>query len=132
MRGQRQRHLVKANINIRLMIDFQGLFGDSPHKINARHESYKFKCAANGLRAFRPIRNGFQLKIDFFGGQGWHNGKSILVPTGAAPIAAAGTFVDAGPSAGFTVFTPTPFISWPASMCAACRFCLSVQLDLSP
>jgi len=59
MRGERQRHLVKTNINIRMMIDFLSAFGDSPHKSDAHQESLKLEGAANGLRAFRPIRNGF-------------------------------------------------------------------------
>ncbi len=43
MGGKRQCHLVKTYINIRLMIDFESLFGDSAHKINARHESFNLK-----------------------------------------------------------------------------------------
>ena len=73
MRGERQRHLVKADVYIRVMIDFLSLFGDSTHKIYAFHESLKLECAANGLRAFRPIRNRFQAKADLFGGQGSHD-----------------------------------------------------------
>ena len=68
MRGQRQRHLVKTYVNIRLMIYFQCLLGDATHKIYARHESFKFERSANGLRVFRPTRNGFQVKLDLTGG----------------------------------------------------------------
>ena len=84
MRGKRQRHLVKTDVNIRMVIDFQGLFGDPTHKIYARHEFIKLECAANGLRSRRPIRNRFQLKGDLFSGQGWHNSKFILVALGTA------------------------------------------------
>jgi hypothetical protein len=42
-----------------MMIDFLSLFGDPPHKRDAHQESLKLEGAANGLRAFRPIRNGF-------------------------------------------------------------------------
>jgi hypothetical protein len=35
MRGQRQRHLVKTNINIRMVVDFLRSPGDSVDKINA-------------------------------------------------------------------------------------------------
>ena len=63
-----------------MMIDFQGLLGDPPHKINARHEVLKLECADDGLRAFRPVRNGFQVEVGLFCGQGWHNSKLIIVP----------------------------------------------------
>ena len=79
MRGERQRHLVKTDVNIGVMIDFLSLFGDSTHKGYARHEIVKLERAANGFRAFRPIRNGRQVKVYFFGGQGWHNFKLIFV-----------------------------------------------------
>ena len=79
MRGERQFHLVKTNINIRMMIDFLSSFGDSTHKGYARHEIVKLERAANGFRAFRPIRNGRQVKVCFFGRQGWHNFKFIFV-----------------------------------------------------
>jgi hypothetical protein len=35
MRGQRQRHLVKTNINIRMVVDFLRSPGDPVDKINA-------------------------------------------------------------------------------------------------
>jgi hypothetical protein len=35
MRGELQRHLVKTNINIRMMIDFLSFPGDPVDKINA-------------------------------------------------------------------------------------------------
>jgi len=110
MRGECQRHLVIADVNVRLMIDFQGLFGDAAHKIYARHESLKLECAANGLRVLRPVRNGFQLKIDLLDVQGWHNNyKLIRVSPGAALFAAAGKFVDRGPGACFGGFHADTF-----------------------
>lgn len=75
MRGERQRHLVKTDVNVRMMIVFLSLFGDPPHKGDAGHESIKLKSAADGFRAFRPIRHGFQAEVNVFGGQGWHNGN---------------------------------------------------------
>ena len=59
MRGERQRDLVKADVNIGVMIDFLSLFGDSTHKSYARRESFKLKRATNRFRPFRPIRNRF-------------------------------------------------------------------------
>jgi hypothetical protein len=42
-------------------------------------KSFKFECAANDVRALRPIRNGFQLKIDLFSVQDWHNFNLTVV-----------------------------------------------------
>ena len=43
----------------------------------------------NGLRAFRPVRNGLQVQLDLFGRQGWHNDQFQFL-AGAALFAAAG------------------------------------------
>src|SRR5665647_3741117 len=59
MRGELQRHLVKTNINIRMVIDFLSFPGDPVDKINALQESLKLKCPQNCLSAFRPVRDGF-------------------------------------------------------------------------
>ena len=58
MRGERQRHLVKTDVNVGVMIDFLSLFGDSTHKSYSRHEIVKLERAANSLPAFRPVRDG--------------------------------------------------------------------------
>jgi hypothetical protein len=92
------------------MIGLQSLFGDSAHKINARREPLKLEGATNGLCAFIPLGYRFQLKLDLLGGQGCHNGKSILVSTGAALFAAAGEFIDGCPSAGFGDFHTHAFL----------------------
>jgi hypothetical protein len=51
-----------------VVIDFLGLPGNPIDKIHAFQEALEFKGAKNCLRAFGPIRNGFQAKIDLFGG----------------------------------------------------------------
>ena len=57
MRGKRQHHLVKTNINIRMVIEFLRLLGDAVHEGEAVQEVRKLESAADGLRAFRPIGN---------------------------------------------------------------------------
>jgi hypothetical protein len=85
-------------------------FDHAVDEFNAIKESLKLESPKNGLRALRPIRNGFQVKVDLFGGQGWHNIELFLVPAGAALFAAAGEFVDGGPSAGFGGFQAETFL----------------------
>jgi hypothetical protein len=110
VRGERQRHLVITNINVGMMVELLSQFGDAVDEFNAIKESLKLESPKNGLRALRPIRNGFQVKVDLFGGQGWHNIELFLVPAGAALFAAAGEFVDGGPSAGFGGFQAETFL----------------------
>jgi hypothetical protein len=73
MRGERQRHLVITDVNVGMVIELLRPLGDAIHKGEAVQEVRKLESAADGLRAFRPIGNDFQLNGDFFGGQGWHN-----------------------------------------------------------
>jgi hypothetical protein len=68
MRGQLQRDLIKANINVRMALAFLGFPGDPFDKSDAFQEPLKFVGSKNRLSAFRPIRNGFQVKTDLFGG----------------------------------------------------------------
>jgi hypothetical protein len=82
MRGELQRDFVKANINIRMVFQFLGLLGDSTHKSDAHQEPLKLKCAVKGMSLLRPIRDGFQVKADFIGVQGWHNLKLIFSSPG--------------------------------------------------
>ena len=109
MSGEHQRHLVITNVNIRMMIHFQCLFGNPAHEIYAHRELLKLECATDGLHAFGPIRNRFQVKADLFCGQGWHDIKSILVSPGAAFFTTAGEFVDGGPSPRFRGFGADTF-----------------------
>jgi hypothetical protein len=110
-----------------MMIDFLGQFGDAAHKRYAGQESVKLESAANGFRAFRPVRNGLQVKVDFFGGQGRHNNnKSIPVPPGAALFAAAGEFVDGGPGMSFRIFHADAFFLVAGLDVGRLTFCLSV------
>ena len=60
MRGERQRHVVITNINIRMMLVFFGSLGDPAHKRDARQEARKLEGAAKTLRLDRPFRDGFQ------------------------------------------------------------------------
>lgn len=73
MRGERQRHLVKTNINIRMVVELLRSLGDPVDESDAYQEVRKLKGAADGLRAVRPSGNGFQVPGDLFGGQGWHD-----------------------------------------------------------
>jgi hypothetical protein len=57
MRGERQRHLIKTNINIRMMIDFLSFPSDTVDEGDAVQKTLKPKCAANGLRALGPVRD---------------------------------------------------------------------------
>ena len=59
MRGERERHLVKTDVNIGMVIDFLSALGDAVHKGNAHQESLELKCPMNSLGAFRPVWNGF-------------------------------------------------------------------------
>jgi hypothetical protein len=59
MRGERQRHLFKTNINIWIMIEVLGYTGNAVDEGNTVQESFKIKCAANGLCALRPVRDCF-------------------------------------------------------------------------
>ena len=68
VRSERQRHLTKTNVDIRMVIDLLGLPGDPVDKIDAFQKSLKAEGATNGLRAFRPVRQGLQLKTDLFRG----------------------------------------------------------------
>jgi hypothetical protein len=68
MRGQLQRNLIKANVNVRMVIAFLGFPGDPFDKGDAFQEPLKFVGPKNRLSAFRPVRNGFQVKTEMFGG----------------------------------------------------------------
>jgi hypothetical protein len=68
MRGQLQRDLIKANVNVRMVIAFLGFPGDPFDKGDASQEPLKFVSPKNRLSTFRPVRNGFQVKTDLFGG----------------------------------------------------------------
>jgi len=50
----------------------------------------------------------------------------MTLSAGAALFAVAEELVNGGPSPRFCGFSQMPFFSWPAPMCAACRFCFSV------
>jgi hypothetical protein len=68
MRGQLERDLIKANINVRMVIAFLGFPGDPFDKGDASQETLKFVSPKNRLSTFRPVRHGFQVKTDLFGG----------------------------------------------------------------
>jgi len=59
MRGKRQRHPVKTNIYIGMVVHFFGIHGDTIDKSDAAYEPRKIKSAANGLLTLRPVRDGF-------------------------------------------------------------------------
>jgi hypothetical protein len=59
MRAELQRHLVKTNVDVRVVIDFLSFPGDPIDKRDASQESLEPKCPKNCLRAFRPVRDGF-------------------------------------------------------------------------
>ena len=65
---KRQSHLVKMNINIRMMIVFLSFPGDSIYKSDAFQKPRKLKCPNNRLTALRPFRNGVYVGADLFGG----------------------------------------------------------------
>ena len=109
MRGERQFHLIKTNVYIRVVIHFLSALGDAMHKRDAHQKSFKLVGAADGLRAIRPIGNSCQVKADLFGSQGWHDSRSIRVSPGAAFFAAAGKFIHGGPGAGFRIFRADTF-----------------------
>ncbi len=67
MRAELQRHLVKTNIYIRVVIHFLRSLGNLADKINALWESFKLECPKNGLRALRPLWYGLEVQLDFFG-----------------------------------------------------------------
>jgi hypothetical protein len=73
MGGECQRHLIKTDINVWMMIHFLGFLGDLVDEINALQKSIKLECPTNGLRAFRPVRDGLQVQLDLFGMQDWHD-----------------------------------------------------------
>jgi hypothetical protein len=79
MRGERQRHLVETDFNVGMMVHFLGALGDAVDKSDAVQETLELKGAANGIRALRPIGNGFQVKLDLFVVQGWHDFKLFFV-----------------------------------------------------
>lgn len=79
MRAELQRHLVKSNINIRMVVGILSFFGDLIDKLDAFQESIKLECPAKGLIVLRPARDFFKEEIELFGGEGWHGGmKSTL------------------------------------------------------
>ena len=59
MCGKRQRHSVKVNVDIRMVIAFLGFPGDSIDKCDAFQEPLKLKCPNDRLSVFRPVREGF-------------------------------------------------------------------------
>ena len=59
MCGKRQRHSVKVNVDIRMVIAFLGFPGDSIDKCDAFQEPLKLKCPNDRLSVFRPVREDF-------------------------------------------------------------------------
>ena len=51
MRGQRQRHLVKTNINIRMVIELLRFPGEAIDECDAVQESLELESPMNDLRA---------------------------------------------------------------------------------
>jgi len=46
---------------------------NAAHEGNSIQETFELESAANSFCAFRPFRDGFQLKLDLFGVQEGHN-----------------------------------------------------------
>ena len=66
MGGERQTYLVKANVDIRVVVQFLGLLGDPINKCDGLREALKLELTANGLPALRPCRYSFQAGNDCF------------------------------------------------------------------
>jgi hypothetical protein len=127
VRGEAQRHFVKANINVRMVIDFLSFPGDPVDKVHAPQESLKLERPMNCLRAFRPVRHGFQVESGLFGGEGRHNALAGVFPSGAASFAASREFVYRGPGPGFRSFrAEAPFFIAGFDVCRLALLLFSV------
>ena len=67
MRSERQRHLVKLNINFWIMIDFLRITRDLIDESKTVYKSIKIICAANSFCPLRPVRDSIKASLDLFG-----------------------------------------------------------------
>jgi hypothetical protein len=70
MGGERQRHLVETNVDIRMMLHFLRALRDAIDKMYALQESLKLKGTNKCLRALRPMRDHFPEKSHLLGREG--------------------------------------------------------------
>ena len=86
------------------------LFGDAVDEVETVQEVVKLESSENSVRTFRPLGNGIQAQVDFFGGQGRHIFfRSICDSPRTAFLAAARELVYGSPSAGFRILYAHPF-----------------------
>ena len=82
MRRQSQRHLVPADVDVGMVVALFGPHGDPVHEADRLGEAFELEPPADGLAAFRPLGERFQLAAYLFGVQGLHLGEGVGMAPG--------------------------------------------------
>ena len=68
VRGERERHLVKTNINVGMVMELLGVLGRAVDQRDALQKSPELKGPPNRARPFLLVGDGFQVKADGMSG----------------------------------------------------------------